>query len=79
MSSRKIILFFSFLTIHLACNNSAQVEVETDNQTEAVVEEEVIQFEESMPDSGLLDNVNPEEIITDDWSDEGDIELDTEK
>ena len=26
------------------------------------------QFEEVLPDSGLMENINPEEIITDDWT-----------
>lgn len=30
---------------------------------------------EELPDSGILKGVDPEQIITDDWSDDGELEL----
>ncbi|MDA0972289.1 MAG: hypothetical protein O2867_01015 [Bacteroidetes bacterium] len=36
-------------------------------------------LQEQFPDSGLLKSVDPEQIMTDDWSDDGDLELETEE
>lgn len=72
-------LIFILLLTFSSCSNTPINEELEEKVIETEIKEEAIQYEESVPDSGLLDNVNPEEIITDDWSDEGDLELDTEK
>ena len=56
-----------------ALESSPEIDITED------VQEEAIQYEETMSDAGMLEGVNPEEIITDDWSDDGDIELETEE
>jgi hypothetical protein len=40
---------------------------------------DVTQLTEELPDSGILKGVDPEQIMTDDWSDDGDIELEIEE
>lgn len=50
-------------------------QIEAEESKPQVIEERITesdndqpQFEEVLPDSGLMENINPEEIITDDWT-----------
>jgi hypothetical protein len=69
-----ILLFCSFLG---ACDanpsqeQEAKENVRPTSEAEISVEKESApapMFEEVLPDTGLMNNVNPEEIITDDWT-----------
>ena len=70
-----LILTLSFCFL---LSNCGQIEKEAiDSYSKDDVREEVEaesngvpQFEVVLPDSGLMENVNPEEIITDDWNSE---------
>ncbi|NND93886.1 MAG: hypothetical protein HKN45_03420 [Flavobacteriales bacterium] len=79
MQSIKIIILTLLAASFCSCSNPSAAENQADISPKEEIKEDIIQYEESVPDSGLLEDVNPEEIITDDWSDDGDLELDTEK
>ena len=79
MQIRPFLLSIPILLTVWGCSSS---ETEASPQQEVVTpesQENYIQYEETLPDSGLLKDIDPEEIITDDWSDEGDLELDTDE
>jgi hypothetical protein len=77
MQSMRYFLFLVPLFI-LSCSTPPS----TDNVVAEPAPEEVIdvtQLTEELPDSGILKGVDPEQIMTDDWSDDGDIELEIEE
>ncbi len=53
--------------------DSVQAVEATQEKVETTVDEvnSIPVLEEVLPDSGLLEGVNPEEIITDDWNSDG--------
>ena len=70
----------TILVCLLACMSCSEpAPQKTQEAIDPETKEEAYVLEESVPDSGMLEGVNPEEIITDDWSDEGEVELDTEQ
>ena len=63
--------------LFIGCASSPSEEADTVKAVEATEVEQVTQdnglnsspvFEEVLPDTGLMEGVNPEEIITDDWN-----------
>jgi hypothetical protein len=74
----RYILPFILLTFYACSSPSAPDSSPEVEQLETDVREEPT-LQEQFPDSGLLKSVDPEEIMTDDWSDDGDLELETEE
>ncbi len=73
---------FIWLNISLALCSCGSPPESDSTPLEERLESEYIEepaLQEQFPDSGLLKSVDPEQIITDDWSDDGDLELETEE
>ncbi len=79
MKGKIIIVLLSLLSVWGCSEGEPKKEDSSSDIGHEVVTEEEYKLEEAVPDSGMLEGVNPEEIITDDWSDEGEVELDTEQ
>lgn len=72
---RHLLFIPAFLFVSCSAPEAQVKEQETLTPTEIIDEKPLT---EELPDSGILKSVNPELIITDDWSDDGDLELEIE-
>ncbi len=67
------LLIALFCVILISCNNAQSgnnepVLIPDEKEMVEVEDNGEPQFEVVLPDSGLMENINPEEIITDDWT-----------